>query len=64
MNRLEKWKEVWERKGREGKRENLGIGLALNKPDMDMVVIAGDGEILMSLGTLTLMNKLNCKTNI
>ena len=26
MNRLEKWKEVWVRKGREGKRENLTLG--------------------------------------
>jgi len=35
----------------------IGIGLALNT-DRKVVVIAGDGEILMSLGTLVLMNKL------
>lgn len=26
MSRLEKWKEVWERKGSEAKRENLTLG--------------------------------------
>lgn len=36
----------------------VGIGLALNT-DMGVVVISGDGDILMSLGTLVLMNKLN-----
>ena len=36
----------------------FGIGLALNI-DREVLVLVGDGEILMSLGTLVLMNKLN-----
>jgi len=36
----------------------VGVGLALNT-DRGVVVIAGDGDILMSLGTLVLMNHLN-----
>jgi len=39
----------------------IGIGLALKRPEMDVVVIVGDGEILMSLSTLVLMNKLKLK---
>jgi len=35
----------------------IGIGISLCKPEK-VVVIAGDGEILMSLGTLVLLNKL------
>jgi len=35
----------------------VGIGLALNT-EKKVVVIAGDGDILMSLGTLTLLKKL------
>lgn len=35
----------------------IGMGLALNTKKK-VVVIAGDGEMLMSLGTLVLMNKL------
>ena len=35
----------------------IGIGLALNT-DMIVIVLAGDGDVLMSLGTLVLMNKL------
>lgn len=35
----------------------FGIGLALNI-NRKVIVFVGDGEILMSLGTLTLMNKL------
>ncbi len=38
----------------------VGLGLALNI-EKDVVVIAGDGDILMSLGTLVLMNKLKLK---
>lgn len=38
----------------------VGIGLALNT-DKYVVVITGDGDILMSLGTLVLMNKLKLK---
>ena len=35
----------------------IGIGLALNV-DKKVLVIAGDGENLMNMGTLVLMNKL------
>lgn len=34
----------------------LGLGIALERPDLDVVVIAGDGDILMSLSTLVLLN--------
>lgn len=43
--------------GSMGASLGVGIGLALNT-DMRVLVLAGDGEILMSLGTLVLMNKL------
>lgn len=43
--------------GAMGSTLGIGIGLALNT-DRKVVVIVGDGEILMSLGTLVLMNKL------
>ena len=44
--------------GSMGASLGIGIGLALNKPDRSVLVIAGDGDILMSLGTVVLMNKL------
>lgn len=44
-----------------GSSLGIGIGLAMNKPDRKVIVIAGDGDILMSLGTLVLMNKLKLK---
>lgn len=43
--------------GSMGASLGIGIGLALNT-DRPVLVIAGDGEILMNLGTLVLMNKL------
>ena len=36
----------------------IGIGIALSKPEKDVIVIAGDGEILMDLGTLVLLKEL------
>lgn len=44
--------------GSMGAALGIGIGLALNT-DMEVLVLAGDGEVLMSLGTLVLMNKLD-----
>ena len=41
-----------------GASVGFGIGLALNT-DMKVLVLAGDGEVLMSLGSLVLMNKLD-----
>jgi len=43
--------------GSMGATLGIGIGLALNT-NRKVVVITGDGEILMSLGTLVLMKKL------
>ena len=43
--------------GSMGATLGVGVGLALNT-DMDVMVIIGDGEALMGLGTLVLMNKL------
>ena len=43
--------------GSMGASLGIGIGLALHT-DRDVHVIAGDGDILMSLSTLVLMNKL------
>ena len=36
----------------------IGIGVALSKPDKKVIVITGDGDMLMSLGSLVLLNKL------
>jgi len=44
--------------GSMGASLGFGIGLALNV-DRNVLVLAGDGEILMGLGSLVLMNKLN-----
>lgn len=46
--------------GSMGAALGIGLGLALNT-EKSVVVIAGDGDILMSLGTLVLMNKLKLK---
>lgn len=43
--------------GSMGASLGIGLGLALNIEE-EVIVIAGDGDILMSLGTLVLMNKL------
>jgi len=45
--------------GSMGSSLGIGIGLALSRPDKEVLVIVGDGDILMSLGTLVLMRKLN-----
>jgi len=44
--------------GSMGASLGIGIGLALNRPEYKFIVVAGDGDILMSMGTLVLMNKL------
>jgi len=43
--------------GSMGAALGFGIGLALNT-EREVLVLVGDGEILMGLGTLILMNKL------
>jgi len=45
--------------GSMGATLGIAIGIALNKPNDRVIVICGDGEILMSLGTLALFKKLN-----
>ena len=39
----------------------FGLGIAYKRPDLNVVVIAGDGEILMGLGSVVLMNHLGLK---
>jgi sulfopyruvate decarboxylase subunit beta len=36
-----------------GLASSIGLGLALNQPDEQVVVMDGDGSVLMNLGTLT-----------
>jgi sulfopyruvate decarboxylase subunit beta len=38
-----------------GLASSIGLGLALNSPDEKVVVMDGDGSVLMNLGTLTTM---------
>ncbi|MEM7113769.1 MAG: thiamine pyrophosphate-dependent enzyme [Chloroflexota bacterium] len=36
-----------------GLASSIGLGLAMNRPDKKVVVMDGDGSVLMNLGTLT-----------
>ncbi len=36
-----------------GLASSIGLGLAMNRPDQHVVVLDGDGSVLMNLGTLT-----------
>ncbi|MGE0464708.1 MAG: thiamine pyrophosphate-dependent enzyme [Vicinamibacterales bacterium] len=36
-----------------GLASSLGLGIALSRPDLKVVVLDGDGSLLMNLGTLT-----------
>jgi sulfopyruvate decarboxylase subunit beta len=38
-----------------GLASSIGLGLALNLPDEKVIVLDGDGSLLMNLGTLTTM---------
>jgi sulfopyruvate decarboxylase subunit beta len=38
-----------------GLASSIGLGLALNRPDEHVVVLDGDGSVLMNLGTLATM---------
>jgi sulfopyruvate decarboxylase subunit beta len=44
--------------GAMGATIGIGIGLALSKPNKKVVVIAGDGDVLINLDNLVLLNKL------
>jgi len=41
-----------------GATVGIGIGLALSLPEKEIVIIAGDGDILINLDNLVLLNKL------
>lgn len=36
----------------------IAMGIGICKPERDIIVIVGDGEVLMDLGSLVLLNKL------
>ena len=42
--------------GSMGLASSIGLGLALSKPDKDVVVIDGDGALLMNMGSLVTVN--------
>ncbi len=44
-----------------GLASSIGLGLALNLPDEKVVVMDGDGSVLMNLGTLTTMARYQPK---
>jgi sulfopyruvate decarboxylase subunit beta len=44
-----------------GLASSIGLGLALNLPDEKIVVMDGDGSVLMNLGTLTTMARYQPK---
>jgi phosphonopyruvate decarboxylase len=45
--------------GAMGAAASMGLGLALARPDKKVLVVTGDGELLMSLGTLATIAVLN-----
>lgn len=45
--------------GSMGLASAIGLGVALAKPDGKVVVLAGDGNVLMSLGTLATIGKIS-----
>lgn len=47
--------------GSMGMALGIGIGIAYAKPDLKVIVISGDGAVLMSLGTMVLHKKLGLK---
>jgi len=49
--------------GSMGLASSIGLGLALSIPNKKVVVIDGDGNVLMNLGSLTTIGKL-CPKNI
>ena len=45
--------------GSMGLASSIGLGLALSKPNRDVVVIDGDGALLMNMGSLVTINACN-----
>ena len=45
--------------GSMGLASSIGLGLALSKPNRDVVVIDGDGALLMNMGSLVTINAWN-----
>lgn len=59
MTALRLWSRLPPRPGRDlplvgsmGKASSLGLGLALARPDIPVIVVDGDGSLLMNLGSL------------
>jgi sulfopyruvate decarboxylase beta subunit len=50
--------------GSMGLSSAIGLGVALAKPNKKVLVLAGDGNLLMSLGTLTTIGKASPKNFI
>jgi len=50
--------------GSMGLASAIGLGVALSQPSVKVVVLAGDGNILMSLGTLATIGKASPKNLI
>ena len=41
--------------GSTGRASSIGLGVAISRPDQQTIIIDGDGNVLMSLGTLTMI---------
>jgi len=46
-----------------GLASSMGLGIALSRPDRQVVVLDGDGSVLMNLGTFTTLARY-CPTNL
>ena len=44
-----------------GLASSVGLGLALSKPDIKVIVLDGDGSVLMNLGTFSTIARYNPK---
>ncbi|MBQ9026088.1 MAG: sulfopyruvate decarboxylase subunit beta [Methanobrevibacter sp.] len=53
---IEDRKENFYMIGSMGLASSIGLGLALSQPDKDIVVIDGDGALLMNMGSLVTVN--------
>ena len=44
-----------------GLASSVGLGIALSKPDINVIVLDGDGSVLMNLGTFSTIARYNPK---
>ena len=44
-----------------GLASSIGLGIALSLPDQDVVILDGDGSVLMNMGTLSTIARYNPK---